>query len=119
MVKLTQEDFHAQPRRSLDQKLKLNTLTSIEPSDENINQLTIQVASQIFTQTLRSLTLPDPVPTAMLRKRDMPITPMSYTQLKEWRDATIMKLASRPAQADLLTLLSRQHMLYLLTNLEL
>ena len=117
MTELRPHHFGGLPRKELDEILQLTThqLTQPQLSAQEAHN---RVTSLMFTQTLRSLTLPDPQPTLMLAKRQLPEYPLNFRQLKEWKEATIVKYISHPVVTDDNTLLrQRAQILYLLHTL--
>ena len=124
MVKLTPTLFSAQPRKELQWELDrmLNTLianlTGYEISDQDKIRL-IRIQSELgLVQTLKSLVLPNPTKTYLLPRKQLPEAPLSFRQLKAWRDTTILKYTRLPHSDDYTTLVARQHTLYLLTHME-
>ena len=98
-MKLTQQQFHAQPRRELDDllRVRLDALLAQEPREDQHHHLLLVMADITLTQTIRNLALPDPqVSTYLLPKRKFPPTPMSFTQLQQWIQHTIMVYSRTP-----------------------
>lgn len=117
MIVLTPEMFGAHPRKQLDTTLAITTHQLVNQPHSSSEMLT-RVNSLMFTQTLRSLTLPNPTPTAMLRKKSLPEGPYNYTQLKRWKEETILKYISAPVDpTNVEALRTRQQLLYLLSQL--
>lgn len=120
-MKFTPQMFHAQPRRELDQylKLRLDAILAQEPrEDQQLHLITI-MAEVALVQALRNLTLPEPTtPSWVLTKRHFPQNPLSYTQLQQWVQMTIMRVSRVPPIMDYHALVSRQQVLHLLTNME-
>ena len=117
MITLTPEMFGAHPRKQLDKLLSITThhLTNQPHSSQ---ELLTRINGLMFTSTLRSLTLPDPLPTAMLSKRSVPEVPYNYTQLKRWKEETILKYIRTPVDpTNVEALRTRQQLLYLLSQL--
>ena len=117
MTPLTPQMFGALPRKELDGLLTLHTDQLTQPYLTPAEAHT-RITSLMFTQTLRSLTLPDPQPTIMLTRRHLPEHPMNWRQLKEWKEASIVKYISHPVHTeDEYQIRQRQQILYLLSQL--
>lgn len=120
-MKFTPQMFHAQPRRELDQylKLRLDAILAQEPREDQQLHLIVIMAEVALVQALRNLTLPEPTtPSWVLTKRHFPENPLSYTQLQQWVQMTIMRVSRVPPIMDYHALVSRQQVLHLLTNME-
>ena len=124
MVNLNPQLFGAQPRKELGKSLDalhqihLGNLLGHEPSDLNKPQrLRLQVELGVI-QALKSLTLPNPIRTWLVPKSKLPSDPLSYRQLKDWVDSTILSLTQQPHSDDYTTLVVRQHTLYLLSKIK-
>lgn len=120
-MKFTPQMFHAQPRRELDQylKLRLDAILAQEPREGQQLHLIVIMAEVALVQALRNLTLPEPTtPSWVLTKRHFPENPLSYTQLQQWVQMTIMRVSRVPPIMDYHALVSRQQVLHLLTNME-
>lgn len=86
--------------------------------EQQLHLITI-MAEVALVQALRNLTLPEPTtPSWVLTKRHFPQSPLSYTQLQQWVQMTIMKVSRVPPIMDYHALVSRQQVLHLLTNME-
>ena len=118
MLKLNATLFGPQPRRELSDLLQPPATHNVQVSKDNMQALIRTLAEATFIQTLRSLTLPNPKPTRMVARLQLPDAPMSYTQLKAWRSATILKLSTAPCPQDQYELMTRMETIRLLTTME-
>ena len=118
MLTLNATLFGALPRHELNDLLQPPTLHNVQVSKGNDQALIRTLAEATFIQTLRSLTLPNPEPTRLIAKLKLPDAPMSYTQLKAWRTATILKLSTAPCPQDQYELMTRMETIRLLTTME-
>lgn len=108
----------ALPRHELSDLLQPPTLYNTGVSTTNMPTIIRTLAEATFVQTIRSLTLPNPEPTRLVSKLKLPGAPISYTQLKAWRTATILKLSTAPCPTDQYELMTRIELIRLLTNME-
>ena len=118
MLTLKPQLFNELPRTDLNKHLNTSDLSTLQVTEDNQYDITIYLTNNAFIHTIRSLTLPNPTPTSLVPKSKLPDHPMSYGQLKQWREALILKLQSAPCPKDKYLMVERIQQIRLLTQME-